>query len=347
MSNTPAAIIFGCSSPRLTREEATFFRSVDPLGFILFTRNCVDPQQAAGLVAELRDSVGRADAPVLVDQEGGRVARMRPPRWRARPPARRFGDIYRHNRDLGLEACRLNGRLLAADCAAIGIDVDCAPVLDVPVSGAHDIIGDRAFANDPDAVIALGRAQADGLMAGGVLPVIKHIPGHGRALADSHQALPIVDSNLTDLETSDFATFTALADLPWGMTAHVLFTALEVGQPATMSAKVIAEIIRGRIGFDGLLLSDDLTMRALSGTLTDRTRACLAAGCDVALHCSGNLREMQAVASGASALSADGQRRFQRGRRRLAETADRADAATIAGWQKRLDEILQAEAPAV
>ncbi len=336
----PQAVIFGCSSQTLSAEERAFFREADPLGFILFTRNCANPEQAGRLSAELRDSVGRSDAPVLIDQEGGRVARLRPPNWRPRPPARAFGALYGRDRAAGLEACRLNGRLLAADCAAIGVDVDCAPVLDVPVPGAHDIIGDRAFSTDTDAVIALGRAQSDGLLAGGVLPVAKHIPGHGRALADSHMALPIVEAELAQLEQADFSTFKALADLPWGMTAHVLYTALEVGQPATLSAKVIREVIRGAIGFDGLLLSDDLTMRALTGNLAERTRACLVAGCDIALHCSGQMREMQAVAAGVQPMTAEAQRRFARGQVLQRQSCDGADATALAGMQHRLDRLL-------
>jgi beta-N-acetylhexosaminidase len=336
----PSAAIYGCAGPVLTSDERAFFRDADPLGFILFARNCVDPGQAARLTAALRDSVGRADAPVLIDQEGGRVARMKPPHWRARPPARVFGALYGRDPEAGLEACRLNGRLLAADCAGIGVDVDCIPVLDVPVEGAHDIIGDRAFATDPQAVIALGRAQAEGLAAGGVLPVAKHIPGHGRALADSHVALPIVEASAEQLAREDFATFKALADLPWAMTAHVLYTALEVGQPATLSAKVIREVIRGEIGFDGLLLSDDLTMRALAGTLADRTRASLAAGCDIALHCSGQMREMLAVASGAAAMSADALRRFRAGLGWKNRWQAQADSKSLAEMQHRLDRLL-------
>lgn len=339
----PQAAIFGCSGPLLTAEERAFFRDADPLGFILFARNCQTPDQARRLSADLRDSVGRADAPVLIDQEGGRVARLRPPHWRARPPARAFGMLFARDPAAGLEACRLNARLMAADCAAIGVDVDCAPVLDVPVPGAHDIIGDRAFAVDPAAVIALGRGQADGLLAGGVLPVAKHMPGHGRALSDSHLALPIVDAGLADLQQADFSTFKALADLPWGMTAHVLYTALEVGHPATLSERVIRDVIRGAIGFDGLLLSDDLTMRALTGTLAERTRACLVAGCDVALHGSGQMREMQAVATGARPMTADADRRFARGLVAKRAAADAADAAALSAMQQRLDALLSIE----
>ncbi|MCW5749304.1 MAG: beta-N-acetylhexosaminidase, partial [Alphaproteobacteria bacterium] len=276
-----AAMIFGCAGHRLSADERSFFRDVDPLGFILFARNVATPAQLRALTSDLRDSVGRADAPVLIDQEGGRVARLKPPYWRVAPPAAVFGELYAREPETAVEAARLNARLIAADLTPLGIDVDCAPVLDVTVPGAHGVIGDRAFGVDPATVAALGRAQADGLLLGGVMPVMKHIPGHGRARADSHLELPVVEATRGELEASDFAPFRALADLPWAMTAHVLYRALSGNRPATTSDVVVRDIIRGHIGFDGLLLTDDLSMGALDGTCAERAAASLAAGCDV------------------------------------------------------------------
>lgn len=295
-------VILGCAGPALSDRERRFFRDVDPVGFILFARNCETPTQVRALTAALRDTVGRATAPVLIDQEGGRVARLRPPHWRAAPPARRFGDLLDRSLDDAVEATRLNATLIGAELAEIGITVDCAPVLDVPAAGSHEIIGDRAFSADPAAVIRLGRAMADGLIGAGVLPVIKHVPGHGRARADSHEALPVVDAGRDALEAVDFEPFRALADLPCAMTAHVLYTALDPDRPATTSPGIIDDVIRGWIGFDGLLISDDLSMKALEGSLSDRAAAALAAGCDIALHCNGDPTEMAAVVEGAGAL---------------------------------------------
>ncbi|MFZ2469824.1 MAG: glycoside hydrolase family 3 N-terminal domain-containing protein, partial [Parvibaculum sedimenti] len=222
--------------------------------------------------------------------------RLRPPHWRAYPAGRRFGDLYAVSKEQGLEAARLGARLIAAELLSLGINVDCLPVLDVPVPGAHDVIGDRAYGLTPEPVIALGRAAAEGLLAGGVLPIIKHIPGHGRAGVDSHLSLPVVDNGHATLAATDFAPFRALADMPLAMTAHVVYAALDAAAPATTSAKVISEVIRREIGFDGFLMSDDLSMQALAGTLAERTRASLAAGCDIVLHCNGKMDEMQAVA---------------------------------------------------
>lgn len=325
----PRAAIFGCAGLSLSDAERRFFAAADPLGFIVFKRNIADPEQLARLVADFRAVVGRADAPVLVDQEGGRVQRMGPPYWRKAPPAALFAALAARDPALAARATRLNHRLLAADLKAVGIDVDCAPVLDLPVAGAHDIIGDRAFGAGPAQVAALGRAACEGLLEGGVLPVIKHIPGHGRALADSHLALPEVATPLAELGASDFAPFLALADMPWAMTAHVLYTALDAQRPATLSPVVVREVIRGAIGFDGLLLTDDLSMRALSGDFGERTRLAMAAGCDVALHCNGDMDEMIAIAAATPHLSDAALTRLARGRAMLAGEAPFDTAAAL------------------
>lgn len=297
-----SASVFGCAGPSLTADEAAFFRAVRPWGFILFGRNIVSPDQVRRLVDDLRDTLGRADAPVLIDQEGGRVARLGPPHWPRRPPGRAYGG-------LDVEVARLGGRLIGEDLRALGVNVDCAPVLDVPTPGAHDIIGDRAYGDAPDAVAVYGRAFAEGLMAAGVAPIMKHIPGHGRAGADSHLALPVVDATLEALDAHDFAPFRALADLPMAMTAHVVFSAVDPERPATTSKAVIDRVIRGMIGFDGLLISDDLSMKALAGDFTGRARDSLAAGCDVVLHCNGDMAEMRRVAEGTGPLHGPAERR--------------------------------------
>jgi beta-N-acetylhexosaminidase len=294
------ALILGCAGTTLSAEEAAFFRDLDPWGLILFRRNCADPDQIRRLVGDFRDAVGRADAPVLVDQEGGRVQRLGPPHWPKYPPARVFARLANdplHGRALA----RLAGRLMAHDLHAVGITVDCAPVLDVPVAGAHDVIGDRAFSTEPGDVAALGRAVAEGLIAGGVLPVIKHIPGHGRAGADSHAALPVVDAGLEALQ-ADFLPFRTLTDMPLAMTAHVVYTAIDPRRPATTSRRVMQSVVRGAIGYDGLVMTDDLSMNALEGTLGERARRSYRAGCDVVLHCNGKIDEMRQVAAEARPL---------------------------------------------
>jgi beta-N-acetylhexosaminidase len=306
---TARACILGCSGPELTSDETAFFRDVDPWGFILFKRNIDNPDQVRALTASLRACVGRTEAPVLIDQEGGRVQRMGPPHWRRYPPGRAYSAPATDDALAGRELARLGARLIAHDLLSVGINVDCLPVLDVPASGAHDIIGDRAYASDPRAIAVLGRAAAEGLLAGGVLPVIKHMPGHGRAGADSHEALPVVDASREELEQVDFEPFRVLADMPLGMSAHVVYTAVDPERPATTSPVVIGDVIRGSIGFDGLLMSDDLSMKALAGSLGARAEAALAAGCDVALHCNGQLAEMREVAAAAPALSGDASRR--------------------------------------
>jgi beta-N-acetylhexosaminidase len=290
------AMILGASGVRLTPDETAFYRDQRPWGFILFARNVSETEQVRDLIASMRDCVGRPDAPVFVDQEGGRVQRLRPPLAPNYPHASALGELYGRDRAAGLRAAWLMSRLHAFDLACHGFSADCLPVLDVPAPGAHDVIGNRAYSNDPQAVIALGRAAAEGLMAGGILPVMKHIPGHGRAGADSHLALPRVDASLDELRAHDFVPFKALAGLPMAMTAHVVYAAIDTENPSTTSARVIREIIRGEIGFDGLLMSDDVSMKALSGDFSSRAAAILAAGCDIVLHCNGVMDEMRAVA---------------------------------------------------
>ncbi len=303
--------IYGCAGTSLSAAEKDFFREVKPWGFILFARNISDSEQVKALIAQLRETVTDDSAPVLIDQEGGRVARLRPPHWHERPPAARFGALYVDNPEAAREACYLNARLIAHDLASLGINVDCAPVLDVPVAGAHDIIGDRAFAPDPATIITLGKAQIEGLMDGGVLPVMKHIPGHGRAGADSHLSLPRVSAKAAELSASDFVTFRSLSQCPIAMTAHVVYESIDPQRPCTTSAKVVREVIRGEIGFDGLLMSDDLSMKALDGPLAVRARQALFAGCDLVLHCNGDMDEMRDVASEVKELRGPALRRSQ------------------------------------
>lgn len=297
------AIILGASATVLTPDEVALFRDERPWGFIVFARNIASQAQLHDLAASMRDCVGRPDAPVFVDQEGGRVQRLRPPLARNYPPASALGALYRQDRQAGQRAAWLMSRLHAFDLLRCGLNADCLPVLDVPVEGAHDVIGDRAYGSDPAIVTAMGRAAMTGLQDGGVLPVVKHIPGHGRAFADSHHDLPVVDASLDELRAHDFAPFKALADAPMAMTAHVVYTAIDALRPATTSPAMIADIIRGEIGFDGLLMSDDVSMKALSGDFATRTEAILEAGCDVVLHCNGVMEEMRAVAGVAGALS--------------------------------------------
>ncbi len=318
---TARAVIFGCGGKQLTDEERAFFSAADPWGFILFARNVESPQQVTALIAQMRDVVGRADAPVLIDQEGGRVARLTPPFWRKAPPAAMFGKLYGRDPQAACEASRLNGRLFAAELVALGINVNCVPVLDVPVPGSDQVIGERAFCDDPVSIAALGRAMCEGLMAGGVLPVIKHIPGHGRANADSHHDLPKVDASRVELKRTDFAPFKALADMPLAMTAHVAYTAIDGLTPASLSAKIIKDIIRGDIGFCGALMCDDLGMAALQGDFGARARLALAAGCDLILHCSGVLAEMQAVMPEAGILAGEALARCDRALARLQKPA--------------------------
>jgi beta-N-acetylhexosaminidase len=295
-------LILGCAGTSLTREEKSFYRNECPWGFILFARNISEPEQIRDLVAEMRDCIGRPQAPVFIDQEGGRVQRLRPPLAPNYPAGAAFGALYRENEEAGLRAAWLLARLHAFDLLRYGITADCLPVLDVPVEGANDVIGARAYAKDPSIVTALGRAAAEGLMSGGVIPVMKHIPGHGRAFADTHLELPTVTTSLKELRRHDFAPFQALNQLPMAMTAHVIFSAVDPNNPATTSGKVVEEIIRGEIGFDGLLVSDDTSMKALSGDFQTKAASILAAGVDLVLHCNGVMEEMMAVASRAKPL---------------------------------------------
>ncbi|MHA6289178.1 beta-N-acetylhexosaminidase [Maricaulis sp. CAU 1757] len=297
-----SSTIFGLAGLTLAPDEKAFFRDADPWGFILFARNVKDEAQVSRLTLELRDCVGR-DAPVLIDQEGGRVARLRPPTWRAAPAAGLFADLYRRDEETAIAATRLNHRLLAHELRAIGVDVDCAPVVDLLIEGADDIIGDRAFGTDPEPVIHLGRAAMDGLMAGGVAPIIKHIPGHGRAKADSHLELPVVEEEHGLLSETDFAPFKGLSDAVMAMTAHIVYADIDPDQPATTSSDMIEKVIRGEIGFDGLLMTDDLSMKALSGSFRERGERSLKAGCDLLLHCNGDAGEMRAVAEAGRRLS--------------------------------------------
>lgn len=309
------------------------FRAAPPAGVILFARNIVDPGQLAELIAQLR-LVLRTDAVIAVDQEGGRVARMRPPGWRAHPPAAVLGALHETDPAAGLRAAWLQGALIGLDCRAAGIDLACAPVLDLRVAGASDAIGDRAFSADPAAVAALGRAMAAGLLAAGVQPVAKHAPGHGRACADSHLELPVVACG--PLSEPDLAPFARCADLPWMMTAHILYPEWDPNLPATLSPRVIQDVIRGRIGFAGALLSDDLAMGALSSDAGTRARRALAAGCDVALHCNGHLDETAAVLDASAPLTAAARARLAAARTLAERRRTALDGTALADERARL-----------
>ncbi|WP_420405045.1 beta-N-acetylhexosaminidase [Nisaea sp.] len=304
------ALILGCAGLELTRDERQFFVETEPFGFILFQRNCESPEQIRMLTEDLRDCVGH-QAPVLIDQEGGRVQRLKPPQWREAPVAALFGELYREDPVRAEQAARVNARLIAAELTACGVDVDCLPLLDVRQDGAHDVIGDRAFAGDAETVARLGRAQAEGLAAGGVAPVMKHIPGHGRAGVDSHLALPRVEASLEVLRQVDFAPFKALASLPMAMTAHVVYEALDRESAATVSARVIQDCIRGEIGFDGLLMTDDISMKALAEPLAVSSGRALDAGCDIVLHCNGKMAEMREIAGAVPELMDEPLRRAE------------------------------------
>ena len=291
------AFITGISGLGLSADERAFINAEQPWGFILFKRNIETPAQVSSLVRELRETINSPDAPILIDQEGGRVARLGPPHWPVYPPGAVFGALYDIDPELGFQAARLSSRLIAADLIDLGITVDCLPLADVPVEGSDAVIGNRAYGTEPGKVAAIARAVTEGLEQGGVLPVLKHIPGHGRATADSHFRLPTVDTPRHELNRTDFAAFQPLADLPMAMTAHVVFSALDPAHPATTSATIIREVIRGVIGFQGLLMSDDVSMNALAGSIAERTRAIVNAGCDMVLHCNGKLDEMRDVAA--------------------------------------------------
>jgi len=302
------AFITGLSGLNVSANERAFLREAQPWGLIIFKRNVNTPQQVTELTKSFRDAVSWA-APVLVDQEGGRVQRLGPPHWPIFPPGARYGAIYDRDVASGLAAARLGGHLIAAELSVLGIDVDCLPLADVLVPGGDPVIGDRAYGTEPGKVAAIAGAIAQGLLAGGVLPVLKHLPGHGRASVDSHAKLPVVDTDRATLESTDFAAFRPLASLPLGMTAHVVFSAIDPVAPATTSVTMVREVIRGFIGFRGLLMSDDVSMKALSGTIAERSRAAFAAGCDVVLHCNGDLNEMSAVASQSPELKGEAAQR--------------------------------------
>lgn len=295
-------LILGLAGTTLTDEERGFFREVDPAGFILFKRNVTDRAQVKALTDDLRAIAGREHVPILIDQEGGRVARMQPPEWPAFPRGSDFDRLYDAAPMSAIEAIRANAQALAMILREVGLNVDCLPLLDVRQPGAHDIIGDRALGTEPLRVAALGRATLEGLQAGGAVGVVKHMPGHGRSMSDSHVELPVVEASAGELET-DIAPFKTLNWAPMGMTAHVVYTAWDKDRPGSLSPIVIGEIIRGKIGFDGLLMSDDLGMHALKGSFTDRAAGVIAAGCDIALHCSGDMDEMQACAKGVTTIA--------------------------------------------
>jgi beta-N-acetylhexosaminidase len=305
------ATIYAPAGLELTDDERRFFQDADAAAYILFKRNCGDPQQLLRLTESLRDLSGRADLPILIDQEGGRVARMKPPEWPAFPAAEKFARLYQAAPLSAIEAARSNARALALMLRSCGINVNCLPLLDVRQEGASDIIGDRALGSEPMQVSALGRAVLDGMASAGVVGVIKHIPGHGRALVDSHKELPVVTATSEELE-SDLEPFERLSWAPMGMTAHVVYTAWDPDHPASMSTTVIGDIIRRRIGFDGWLMSDDIGMEALAGDFGSRAAGVIAAGCDVALHCSGEMEEMLAVARAVPDMSAEGEERLAR-----------------------------------
>lgn len=306
-----AALITGVAGETLSEAERAFFKDVRPVGLILFSRNCKTAAQIRALVDDVRAAAGGETFFVLIDQEGGRVQRLKPPLARLLPPAAAYGSLYTHDRSAGRAAAFAAARFAAEQLRALGINTNCAPVLDVPVPGSHQIIGDRAYGASPGQIVDLAREVANGLMAGGVVPVIKHIPGHGRATADSHLDLPVVTTSQSDLTTSDFAPFKALAYLPAAMTAHVVFTAIDKAAPASTSGVVIRDIIRGAIGFGGLLMSDDLSMRALAGPMRTRAESVIRAGSDVALHCNGDLDEMRAAAEGVPVLQGIALRRLE------------------------------------
>lgn len=329
-------VFFGLAGPTLTDAERSFFRSADPAGFILFKRNCETRDQIRALTDQLRTLSGRDDVPVLIDQEGGRVQRMGPPEWPKLPAAEAFARLYATAPVSAMQAARLNARAIGVMLREVGVNVDCLPMLDVRRPDADAIVGDRALGSDPMQVASLGRLVLDGLREGGAVGVVKHMPGHGRAMADSHKELPVVTATADEL-ADDMLPFERLNDAPMAMTAHVVYTAWDADRPATLSPTVIAEVIRGRIGFDGLLMSDDLGMHALSGDFGVRAAGAIAAGCDIALHCSGDMAEMEAVAS---ALPAIADRSVDRMARAMATIADTAPGDSFEELVAQRDSLL-------
>jgi beta-N-acetylhexosaminidase len=330
------AFISGLANTSLSSAERAFLRDADPWGIILFKRNIEDPQQVRCLTGAIREALGR-DAPILVDQEGGRIQRLGPPHWPLYPAGAIYGELYDHDAGKGCRAAYLGACLIAADLLAVGIDVNCLPIADLSVKGADRVIGDRAYGESPDGVAALAQSVAEGLLDRGVLPVLKHIPGHGRARADSHFELPIVDADQALLMATDFAAFRPLFDLPLGMTAHVVYTAIDPLAPATTSVTVVRDVIRGTLDFRGLLMTDDISMGALSGSIAERSRAAIAAGCDVVLHCNGRLEEMQQVATAVPAMAGEVGARAQSvlARRQIRNGGDLS--ALRAEWADLLD----------
>ena len=337
-SKRPNAAVLGCAGLSLTSDERSFFRDANPLGFILFARNCETPAQVSSLISELRACVGRDDAPILIDQEGGRVARLKPPHWRDMPAAAVFAELAKRNPEEAEEAVYLNNRLTADELRQLGVSVNCTPVLDLPQPNADPIIGDRAFGKTPEKVVRLAEMVCRGMLDGAIAPVIKHIPGHGRALVDSHEALPVVEAKREELENHDFAPFEALNMMPWAMTAHVIYSAFDPENPATLSSLVVHEVVRSKIGFDGLLISDDLSMKALGGDYRNRAKRALAAGCDLVLHCNGKSDEMRSVMEGCASLTEEAESRFKRAEDLRKETYIPIDREAA---EKRLAELLQ------
>lgn len=334
------ALICSLRGTRPTVEERAFFKAEDPWGFIVFARNIEEPNQISDLCAELRDIVGRSDAPILVDQEGGRVQRFRPPHWENYPSASVLGDLFKIDREKGRRAVWLLSRLHAFDLLRVGVTVNCLPVLDIPTADSHAVIGDRAYGDTSDSVTVMGQSACDGLVAGGVMPVIKHIPGHGRATADTHFELPVVDESWETLATTDFKPFADLNHIPMAMTAHVIYSAVDPSAPATTSRIVMDHVVRSHMGYDGLVMSDDITMDALSGDLTQRTQAVFEAGCDIVLHCTGQIEEMKEVAAVTPALEGDAARRAIRALEGIGET-DGADESLCREEFAQLLEALQ------
>lgn len=337
----PKACILGLEGTALSNWEKGFFREADPYGFILFARNVVDPDQLKRLTMELRDMTGRSNLPILVDQEGGRVARLKPPHWRKMPAAGVFGQLYEQRPEDAREAAYLNARLLAADLVDVGISVVCAPVLDLYFPGMSDVVGDRSYGSEVANVVALASAVSAGLLDGGIIPVIKHIPGHGRAAVDSHKDLPVVTASKSSLSVNDFEPFRQMKDILAGMSAHILFTAIDDQRPATVSPTVIRDVIRGDIGFENLLISDDLSMEALGGSIASRTHECLAAGCDIALHCNGKRTELEQIVSMSPALDGVALERALAVTNRISSLKGDVPARPVlADWNARLAQLL-------
>jgi beta-N-acetylhexosaminidase len=330
------AAIYGLAGEALTPDERDFFRESDPMGYCLFWRNCASPGQLRALTDSLRELHGRDDLPILIDQEGGRVARMRPPNWPGFPAAGKFGELYRIVPASAIEAARVNAQAIALMLKEAGINVNCLPVLDVRQQGADAIVADRAFGFEPMQVAALGRAVLEGMAAAGVVGVVKHMPGHGRSPVDSHKVRPVVDASEEELEI-DLEPFATLSDAAMGMICHIVYTAWDAQCPASLSPIVTGDIIRRRIGFDGLLISDDLCMHALSGSFAGRASGVLDAGCDVALHCSGDMAEMVDLASGVRPMT---ERAMERLERAMASVAGAESGASFEELAAKRDELI-------